>query len=63
MMIIINLLLIAITTSNQNTGQKLIAVNEKLYFIGVYMYMLHIYMHNIIYGGIIYPPKQKLVQN
>ena len=32
----INILLIAIKTSNQNTGQKLIAVNE------MYMYMLHI---------------------
>ena len=45
----INILLIAIKTSSQNTDQKLIAVNEMLYFILVHMYMLHIIyaQHNI----------------
>ena len=45
----INILLIAIKTSHQNTGQKLIAVNEMVYFIRVVMYMLHIIyaQHNI----------------
>ena len=38
----INILLIAIKTSNQNTGKKLIAVNEMLFFIRVLMYMLYI---------------------
>ena len=40
--VVINILLIAIKTSGQNINQKLIAVNEMLYFILVYMYMLHI---------------------
>ena len=36
-------------TNNQNTGQKIIAVNEMLYFILVHMDMLHIIyaQHNI----------------
>ena len=45
------IILIAIKTRNQNTGQKLIAVNEMLYFIRVFMYMLHIIyaQHNNIW--------------
>ena len=41
-----NILLIAIKTNNQYTGQKIIAVNEMLYFILVHMYMLHIIDRN-----------------
>ena len=43
----INILLITIKTSSQNTDQKLIAVNEMLYFILEYMYMLYTYTYNI----------------
>ena len=45
----INILIIAIKTRGQNTDHKLIAVNEMLYFILLYMYMLHIIyaQHNI----------------
>ena len=45
----IHIFLIAIKTSNQNTGQKLIGVNKMLNSIRVLMYMLHIIyaQHNI----------------
>ena len=45
----INILLIAIKTSGQNTDQKLIAGNELIYIMRVLMYMLKIIyeQHNI----------------
>ena len=46
----INILLIAIKTSGQNTDQKLIAGNEIIYVIRVLMYMLKIiYVHHNIW--------------